>query len=469
MTALGDIWRRLLAFGRGAPDTDPAPDDTDTAAFDIKPAGAWDEGLDLTLSKLVTETETKASGRVQVLTLAHLRSELGEAWPRYRARVLMIAETTIGRMIGKGNTFIPQGSEGPDGEPDTDSWLLLMSNLSEREAEERADDIAKVLGEKLVGERFSEKEPPLPQTAKVDLSTALNPDGSFNTAQMKLAVKRARIMLAAKDVKKSSQALDAGKKPAGGIAAKSLELQRSLFPGLTLVYRPLWVADTENFAAYALRAFTDTGEPVFGPNTPAHVAAAINDATMVDLAKVAFADFMAMTKTELRATYVLPVPFGVMTRKLGGDFLRALAALPQRERLMQLRIELVNLPERLNAASLAEVRELFRGRVRDVAILMDLARLNDTALALDHVALGAEVTPAVAADAEFADAVGVFRRRAGAKRAYVIGIRSRAQASLALKAGVDEISGAGLADDMRHLPDRASVLFRDQVLRAGLT
>jgi hypothetical protein len=382
-----------------------------------------------------------------------------------------MAETTIGRMIGKGNTFIAQNVEGPDGaaEADVDSWLLLMPGLTEREAEQRADEIAKVLGEKLVGERFSEREPPLPQTAKVDLRLALNADGSFNTTMMKAAVKRARIMLAAKDAKRSAAVLDAAKQSATGGTTKTLDQHRSLFPALTLIYRPLWVAATENFAAYALRAFTDTGEPLFGPNAPASVVATVNDATMIDLAKAAFGDFIAMTKSDLRAIYVLPVPFGVMTRKLGGDFLRAMAALPQKERLMQLRIELVNLPERISTEKIAEVRELFRGRVRDVAILMDLAKLNDAALALDHITMGAEVTGAVAADEEFAAALGVFRRRAGAKRAYVLGVRSRGQASVALKLGLDEIAGAGLADDMRHLPDRASVLFRDQVLRAGLT
>ena len=209
---------------------------------------------------------------------------LGDAWDRYKKKVLIIAENTIGRMIGKGNTYIPQ---------DEDSWLLLMPALSEHEAQLKADEIAMVLGEKLVGERFEEKEPPLPQTAKVDLAQALNPDGSFNSTAMRNAVKRARLTLAAKDARRSVKELDQIKanakpleKPLGTAASFS---QASLFPSLTLAYRQMWQSDTESFSAFALRAFTDTGEPVFGPNAPATVQSALNDATIIDLAKAAFA------------------------------------------------------------------------------------------------------------------------------------------------------------------------------------
>ena len=79
-----------------------------------------------------------------------------------------------------------------------------------------------------------------------------------------------------------------------------------------------------------------------------------------------------------------------MTRKLGAVFLRALAALPQKERLTFMRIELVNIPSRTPVGTLIDVRELFRGRVKDVAFLLDLGHLNQEVLALDHITIGAE-------------------------------------------------------------------------------
>lgn len=432
----------------------------DSSGIDnIRPA-TWDQGLELSLGKLVSEIETKASGRVQVITIAHLRSELGDGWERYRPRVLMMVETTISRMIGKGNAFIPQ---------DEDAWLLLMMTLSEHEAEQRADEIAIALGQKLVGERFTEKDPPLPQTAKVDLDTAMNPDGSLNTEALKLAAKRTRLVLAAKDARRPAQESDKSKADAKtkalGTAASFAQV--SAFPSLTVVYRPLWVAETESLACYAMRAFTATADPVFGPNAPNAAQQMLNDATIIDLAKVAFSDFTAMTQKGLRATYILPVPFTVMTRKLGAVLLRAISDLPQREHLIQLRIELVNVPSTASPEALIDVREVFRGRVKDVAFLMDLGALSDAVFSLDHVALGVEARPgSFVDDAELSQALNSFRRRAGARRNYVMGLRSRAHVALAIQAGIDEISGTGLADDMRHLPDRPAVLFKQDLLRS---
>jgi hypothetical protein len=453
-------WVSKLVGRRLGGADEPAPEEA--LGFnpeDVRPT-TWNDDLDLSLGRLVTETETKASGRLQVLTLAHLRAELGDGWDRYKDRVLLIAETTIGRMIGRGNTFIPQ---------DEDSWLLLMPSLSEHEAELRADEMARVLGEKLVGARFEEKEPPLPQTAKVDLGAALNDDGSFNTGAMKAAVKRARLVLAAKDARRPSQELDKSKSAKAPVFATTASYaQASLFPRLSMIYRPQWVAETESFAVYVMRAFTDTAEPVFGPSAPPQIQAALNDATIIDLAKAAFADFTGMAQRGLRATYVLPVPFAVMTRKLGAVFMRALAALPQKERLMHMRIELVNVPIGANVQALIDVREVFRGRVKDVAFLMDLDALNDAVLALDHVALGVEMrTDSAVPDAELGGHLAAFRRRAGSRRSYVMGLRSRGHVALAVQCGLDEISGPGLVDDVRHLPDRATVAYRQDLLRGG--
>ncbi len=455
---------KITRWGRdrdAASTTDPGEITLGFSPDDVRPTITWDQDIDLTLGTLVNDATTKASGRVQVLTIAHLRAELGDAWDRYKKKVLIIAENTIGRMIGKGNTYIPQ---------DEDSWLLLMPALSEHEAQLKADEIAMVLGEKLVGERFEEKEPPLPQTAKVDLAQALNPDGSFNSTAMRNAVKRARLTLAAKDARRSVKELDQIKanakpleKPLGTAASFS---QASLFPSLTLAYRQMWQSDTESFSAFALRAFTDTGEPVFGPNAPATVQSALNDATIIDLAKAAFADFSAMTQKNMRATYVVPVPFSVMTRKLGAVFLRALAALPQKERLTFMRIELVNIPSRTPVGTLIDVRELFRGRVKDVAFLLDLGHLNQEVLALDHITIGAEPhTDLFANDQYLHEAMSFFRRKASGRRTYIMGLRTREQASFALHTGIDEISGPGIADDLRHLPDRTTVVYKQELVR----
>jgi len=108
-------WVRRLAGGRVA---------------ELQARVYWDDGVTLTLSNLAQETETRASGRVQVISLADFRAAIGELWEKYQNKILIIAESTIGRMIGKGNTYIPQGE---------DTWLLLFPGLSSDKAQQRAD------------------------------------------------------------------------------------------------------------------------------------------------------------------------------------------------------------------------------------------------------------------------------------------------------------------------------------------
>ncbi|MDX2222351.1 MAG: hypothetical protein SFV21_06355 [Rhodospirillaceae bacterium] len=437
-------------LGADAATAEPLVEDPDRVA----PA-TWDDGIELTLSQLVKDSETRASGRVQVMTIAHLRHQLGDDWTRYRDRVLLIAESTIGRMIGKGNTFIPQ---------DEDSWLLLMPALSEADAARRADEIAALIGEKLVGERFSEAEPPLPQSAKIDLGGALNADGSLNREAMKAAVKRSRLLLAARDARRPVKLIGdaapaAAKSPVS--ALDSVAASRSRFNELTLVYRPSWSADTESFDTFSLRAFDATGEAVFGPTDS---QTAVNVATMVDIAKSAFADFTRLAASALRAKFVMPLPFALLHRKLGAAFLRAVSALPQKERLLHLRIEIVGLPADADVDALIAAREMFRGRVREVALLTDLAQPQRAAFLPDHILIGAEIPPGrFAAEAELKAALADFRRAAGTRRAYVMGLRSRSHAALAVEVGLDEVSGIGLADDHRHLPERVIVLPREKL------
>ncbi|MCB2106231.1 MAG: hypothetical protein KDE14_00965 [Rhodobacteraceae bacterium] len=423
----------------------------------IEPASAWDDGLELSLGKLITEVETKASGRVQVLTLSHLRAQLGDEWDRFKSRVELISETTIGRMIGKGNIYIPH---------EDDSWLLIMPLLSEAEAERKADEIATVIGEKLVGERFSEKELPFPQSAKIDLSTAVNDDGSLNLEALKTSVRRTRLLLAAREARRPSRAIETGSPT---VSAKSpldgnLVGAQSRFSELTLVYRPSWSADTNAMDIFSLRAFDSSGDPLFGTE-PYSRDSIVNDATMIDIAKAAFADFNTLVKSGLRARYVMPLPFAIMRRKISGAFLKAISALPQKDRLMHLRIEIVGIPQNATPDQLIDLREMFRGRVREVAMLCDLFAPVRAVFTLDHIVIGGELSPGQAIEDEtLANHLDDFRRRGGARRCYLAGARSRTQVSLATRLGYDEVSGMGLSDDYRHLPDRITVMPRESLL-----
>ncbi len=413
----------------------------------------WDDGVALALTDLVQEAETRASGRVQVITLGGFRDVIGELWDKYEQRILLITETTIARMIGKGNTFIAQ---------DKDTWLLLFPALSEPEALQRADAIAARIGEKLVGAQFTEVPPPLPETSKLDLSGALNADGSLNIERVRAAVENVR--------RATSLGPGAGKgaikkpakppRPAGIVPAKSDLSAKSEVTQLTVSFRPAWNAETQSLSSYFFRAAKPDGSDIFAPGT-----APPNDATMLDLLAAATRAFSEMCEQGLRATLTIPIPLPTLRGPACPEIQKLIANLPQRDRLMHLRVEITHVPARIGAESLVPIRELFRPYTRDVAFLLDLFAPADQVLALDHVVVGIELSRNTrhSEDAIF-QAMLVFRQRAGQRRTYALGLASRSQVAHAVTANIAEVGGTGVAADVKKLPDQVTVIRRQDLL-----
>jgi len=434
--ALGRLRVALRRFAGVAPDGSP------------QAKVYWDEGVTLALTDLVQEAETRASGRVQVISLVDFRAAVGEFWDRYEARILMIAESTISRMIGRGNTFIPQ---------DTDTWLLLFPALSEPDALKRADAIAARIGEKLVGAQFTEVPPPLPEAAKLDLSGVLNADGSLNLERVKAAVQTARRGSAS-----AAPAKPAAKRDAVNVRPSVVlppPQAKSEAAQLAASFRPAWNAETQSVDSFFFRATKPDGSDVLGAS-----ATTPNDATALDLLALAARAFSDMRERGLRATLTVPIPFVTLQGPLLSEIQRLIASLPQRDRLMHLRVEVTHVPLRAGADSLVPIRELFRPYTRDVAFLLDLFQPSDQALALDHIVLGAEVPRGQRSDDEVFQAMLSFRQRAGRRRAYVLGLASRLQVAHALTAGMSELGGMGVVGDMKKLPDQVTVIRRQDLV-----
>lgn len=422
-----------------------------TAPEDVHAARVyWDEGMALTLTHLMQESETRASGRVQVITLAEFRSAIGELWERYEQRILLIAETTISRMIGRGNTYIPQ---------DKDTWLLLFPALSEPEALKRADAIAARIGEKLVGARFSESAP-LPEASKIDLRGALNADGSLNLDRVRAAVENVRQSMslslgsaAAADKKPAGPARTAASTPAAAPA-------RSDAAQLTVAFRPAWNAETQSVNSFFFRATKPDGSDVYGPG-----GACPTDATALDLLGLAARAFTDMCERGLRAILTVPVPYPILHGPRLAEVQRMISGLPQRERLLHLRIEVTHVPARAGADSLVPIRELFRPFTREVAFLLDPFQLSDQVLALDHIMVGIELPRGGRrSDDEIFQAMLIFRQRAGRRATYVLGLSSRLQVAHAVTAGVAEIGGTGVSGELKRLPDQVTVIRRQDLL-----
>ena len=407
----------------------------------------WDDSVSMTLSNLARETETRASGRVQLITLADFRAAIGDLWAKYENKILIIVESTIGRMIGKGNTYIPQ---------DDDTWLLLFPGLSEDAAQQQADAIAASIGEKLLGAQFSAHEAPLPTASKLDLAGALNADGSLNMEAVKAAISRVR--------RAQTSEIAAGDGPARTTAARapvspSGTLVRSSAEQLKPFFRPAWCAETESIDTFFFRANADTGIDVYSDRAPA-----INDATVLDLTKTAAAAFVAMCDSGLQAKMAVPVPFDTLKGSAVRDIQRLIANIPQRDRLLRLRLEVVRIPSDATADTLVAIRELFRPYVREVAFMVDLRFPHDQVLVLDHIMLGVDLTDTAIPDEEvlFQEML-MFRQRAGRRGTYVLGLNTRGNLTRAINAGINEIGGGTLLEDIKRLPHRVSIVHREEI------
>lgn len=409
----------------------------------------WDEGVALTLTDLVQEAETRASGRVQVITLGEFRGAIGELWERYESRILLIVESTISRMIGRGNTFIPQ---------EKDTWLLLFPALEESEAIERADAIAAKIGEKLVGARFTETPPPLPEAAKLDLSGALNADGSLNLERVKTAVASVRHAVA-----------NAGRSPVPAAKKAGAPARPPVSPPpraksdaaqLSVIYRPAWTAETQSVNSFYFRATRSDGTDVFAAS-----GAFPNEATVLDLLAAGSRAFSDMCARGLRATLTVPIPFPLLQGAALAEIQRAISALPQRDRLMHLRLEVTHVPARAGADSLVPIRELFRPFVRDIAFLVDLFQPSEQVFALDHIMVGAEIPRGLRrSDDEIFQAMLLFRQRAGQRPVYLLGLASRLQVAHGVTANITELGGPAVVGELKKLPDQVSVIRRQDLI-----
>lgn len=405
----------------------------------------WDENVALTLTDLVQEAETRASGRVQIISLAEFRAAIEDLWDKYESRILLIAESTISRMIGRGNTFIPQHR---------DTWLLLFPALSEADALARADAIAAKIGEKLVGARFTETPPPLPEAAKLDLNGVLNADGSLNLERVKSAVQSAR-QASHMGIRSPKSTPPVAKTPSRLTAQQNSEAAK-----LATIYRPAWTAETQSVNSFFFRATKADGSDIFAASGP-HP----NDATVLELLAIASRTFSEMCGRGMRATLTFPVPYPALVGAHVADIQRAISGLPQRDRLLHLRLEITHLPVCAGADSLVPIRELFRPYVREVAFLLDLFQVSDQVLALDHIMVGVDIPRGVRrTDDEIFQSLLVFRQRAGRRPTYALGLSSRSLVAQAVSAGVAEVGGPAVTDEIKRLPDQVAVIRRQDLL-----
>lgn len=418
-----------------------------------------DESLELTLGNLLTNRDSKSLGTVQAITLSDFRDSLSDLWDRYEKNILVIAETTIDRALGKGQTVIQQ---------DEETWLLVTPDLTPAEAEQFASNIASSIGEKLVGARFETEEDtdPTPQTGMVDLTDALSSDGSINREALQQAVASARAAIADKDGRMRRERA----RTAASITEPEPQTKQTTpqgkpqiavaETGLKLSYWPCWTADAQSIDTFVCRPFGQDGLNPFEREDPNLVAV-----NAISVARACTVALNGMIKEGVRAKLVVPIPLSALLAPAQRQILHALTKLQERQRFLYLRPEIVSVPHSVSTVALLTARDALRPLVRDVGVLTDLFDPNKAVLSVSGMIIGCDAGAQITSTTSgFLDALTQFKQGVHARPSYVLGLPDNTAVKHAAKIGFSEIGGPGLRQRLRRTPQQTEPLPTEELL-----
>jgi hypothetical protein len=425
---------------------------------------SWDDDIDLTLATLMTDQESKSYGTVQAITLSDFRETIGPLWDQHQDKVLVIAETTIDRMMSKAHTSIRQ---------DEETWLLVTPDLTESQASLFAKEIATSIGEKLIGTRFDDEgdADPTPQTGLVDLGDALNEDGSINKAAIRQAVASAKAVIAArahhekrrlaKEKEKENQEPRHHMKPDSD-QKKSAQSKGAVTAedGLKIKYLPAWSADSQSIDTFYCRGFGVDGQSPFSRDDPVLVGA-----NAIAVARACTVALNAMIKDGIRAKLVVPIPFSVIASPAQRQIISAFMRLEESHRFLYLRPEIVDVPHSSSATEILTARDILQPIGRNVAVCMDLFDPNRAVLSAGKIMVGCDaLVGAGEQPAVVRDALKDIQRVAGKRPTYALGLEDQATVAKAVELGFSEVGGTGLQAPLKARPDSTKPLPRDQLL-----
>ncbi|MEQ8510105.1 MAG: hypothetical protein RIF37_00665 [Rhodospirillaceae bacterium] len=419
-----------------------------------------DDSLDLALGTLLADKESKSYGVVQAITLNQFREDLGDLWEQHQKSIFLIAETTIDRMLGKGQTAIQE---------DEYSWLLITPDLTQSEAASFAEHIAATIGEKLVGARFEANDDSdlTPQTSAIDLTTALSKDGSINKEAIQKAVAEARAIIARRNKRirqtkplTASNTIDHEKNTQSTQSPKSSSEIVTAEHGLKLLYWPMWSADSQAIDMFVCRPLAGDGGDPFSRSDPSLVAA--NSTAVTRACTVAL---NSMIKDGVRAKLVVPIPLAVVLSPNQRLVFQALEKLQDAHRFLYLRTEIVAVPKSVSAASLLTARDLLKPLARDVSILTDLNEPNEAVLAAGKVVIGCDASAMASTSSDILNRdLMKFKNSVQDRPSYVLGLTEKSDITVAANFGFDEIGGPGLRAALRHTPKTTEPLLRDDLV-----
>ena len=422
-----------------------------------------DDDLELKLSTLLADKASKSYGTVQAITLTEFKDDLGDLWIQHEKNILLIAETTIDRMIYKGQTAIRE---------DELTWLLVTPDLSPEDAERFANGIAESIGEKLLGARFDpdEEADTTPATGMVDLSGALDENGSIDRSAVQHAVAKARAVIAARDsLKKRNRKktivskADKKTRPAITPANESHVVPTdtvSAETGIKLVYWPMWSSDSQSIDTFVCRPICEDGSNPFEREDSSQVAA-----NAVAVARAGIVALNGMIKDSVRAKFVLPLPLAPLLAPAQRQILQALEKLSDAHRFLYLRAEIVAIPSSVSTASVLTARDLLRPMARDVSVMTSLTSPNKAVLAASKVMIGCDVgLESEIGREKVVEKLQHLREALKERPAYVLGLPDEETVKAAVAMKYAELGGAGLHGALGRRPYSTGAITTQDLL-----
>lgn len=410
-----------------------------------------DDSLRMSYASLLDDKESKSYGTVKILTLSHFRQDLGEIWDNYEKNILLIAETTVDRMLGKSQTTIRE---------DDETWLLVTPDLTPGEAERFAARIAAVIGEKLVGARFEATEQndadTTPLTGPLDITQAVQDDGTIDRSTISNALSNAQAVLAARakaqrDEERKAHAETNKVKP-----AEPASDFVSAETGLKLQYWPAWSADSQSIDTFFCRPTSPVASNPFERYDPRQIAA-----NAVAVARGCAVALNGMTKDGVRAKLVAPIPYSALMSSAQRAIVQAFEKLHESHRFLYLRLEIIDVPAVVTLPTLRTARQILEPLARDIGILTKLGAPNQVVLSASKVMIGAQAKES--AGDSLTD-LETFAEACHGRPAYVVGLSSQQEVKTAVYAGFSEVGGSAVHPPLQKRPEGTIPMLRDALV-----
>ncbi len=495
----GQVVRQAVA-ARTQPVVSPPPE-----------AGGDDEQVRFVAAvRRMSAANPRLCSRIHVVCLADFREAAAEKWTRLAGKVGLLTRAVIRRHLGSLALFA---------QVDEDIFVIALPGLSRQQARGRTAAIANDLGSRLLGDLLIAGQRSLAVTVNLPLAVAMTPDRGLDAAAIRHCVEATRAIVAIPpdqpahgareplvrlrqsssigSARRGKDDFDAALPPADEAEAfavgpepgewlRLLRAERKIIhrwrcfradhgpPSdrpdgedglqlpegalLSVVWRPIWMAEREGIAAYCariLRRDHPGGALLEGP--AAYAARSPARALALDRRAVAaaMAACHGVDAEQGRASLIIPLAWSSLDGASRWALAAPIARLPLAVRRVRLKLEVCRLPAAVSEDTLRDVVSFVRSLGCDCLVRLRPSHVPMGPVAQSRPALVGLDLSELAADEQMGDEdllanLNRFSRMAGLYDigCYLWGVRRREVLRGAILGGYKMVGGPALAPDL---------------------